>query len=79
MAKTHNIIKRINGNTPKFFKKLRNVGLLIGTIATGILTATTNEGLILPDFVSDVCKWAMVISYVIAAVCQLTFEEGNND
>ena len=75
MAKTHNIIKRIKGNTPAFFRKLRNVGILLGTIAGGFLTATASEGLTMPDFMTEVCKWCVVISIIIASICQLTFEE----
>ena len=34
-----NLIKRAKAPTPKFFRKLRRIGLITGAIAAGILTA----------------------------------------
>ncbi len=34
-----NIVERIQSPTPKFFKKLRNISLLLGTLAASIMAA----------------------------------------
>lgn len=63
-----NIIKRVKNPTPKFFKVLRNVGLVLIAVSGTILTAPVA----LPVIVTSVAGYLAVAGGVISAVSQLT-------
>jgi uncharacterized membrane protein HdeD (DUF308 family) len=63
-----NIIKRAKAPTPKFFKVLRNIGLVIATIGGTILAAP----IVLPVVVTTVGGYLAVAGGVVSAVSQLT-------
>ena len=63
-----NIIKRIYSPTPKFFKVLRNIGLVLAAVGGTILAAPVA----LPAIVVTVGGYVAVAGGVISAVSQLT-------
>jgi uncharacterized membrane protein HdeD (DUF308 family) len=63
-----NIIKRVKSPTPKFFKVLRNIGLVLAAIGGTILAAPVA----LPAIVVTVGGYVAVAGGVISAVSQLT-------
>jgi uncharacterized membrane protein HdeD (DUF308 family) len=63
-----NIIKRAKSPTPKFFKVLRNIGLVLAAIGGTILAAPVA----LPLVVTTIGGYVAVVGGVISAVSQLT-------
>ena len=63
-----NIMQRAAAPTPKFFKKLRNIGLILAAISTTIVTAP----IALPAAVITIAGYAAVGSAVLGAVSQVT-------
>ncbi|EOG6896187.1 conserved hypothetical protein [Flavobacterium psychrophilum] len=63
-----NITKRINAPTPKFFKVLRNIGLVLAAIGGTILAAP----IALPTIVVTIGGYVAVAGGVLSAVSQLT-------
>ena len=66
------IIYRLQSPTPSFFKKLRNIGLILATIATTIATAPVA----LPALVVQIAGYLAVAGGIASAVSQ-TAVEGN--
>jgi hypothetical protein len=66
-----NIIERATAPTPKFFKKLRNIGLILAAISTTIVTAP----IALPAAVITAAVYAAVGSAVLSAVSQVTITD----
>ena len=65
------IINRANAPTPKFFKVLRNVGLVLAAVGGTILAAP----IALPVLVTSVGGYLVVAGGVASAVSQLTVNE----
>lgn len=65
------LFKRLKSPTPKFFKKLRNASLILGAIATGIMTAPVT----MPAFVISFAGYLLVGSTIAAGVSQLPVED----
>jgi uncharacterized membrane protein HdeD (DUF308 family) len=63
-----NIIKRVKSPTPKFFKVLRNIGLVLAAVGGTILAAPVA----LPIIVTTIGGYVAVAGGVISAVSQLT-------
>ena len=63
-----NIIKRVYSPTPKFFKVLRTIGLVLAASGGSILAAPVA----LPVIVTSVAGYLAVVGGVISAVSQLT-------
>ena len=63
-----NIIKRVKSPTPKFFKVLRNIGLVLAAVGGTILAAPVA----LPVIVTTIGGYIAVAGGVISAVSQLT-------
>ena len=63
-----NIIKRVKSPTPKFFKVLRNIGLVLAAVG-GTILATP---IALPVLVTTIGGYVAVAGGVISAVSQLT-------
>ena len=63
-----NIIKRVKSPTPKFFKVLRNIGLVLAAVGGTILAAPVA----LPAIVVTIGGYVAVTGGVISAVSQLT-------
>ena len=63
-----NIIKRVKSPTPKFFKVLRNIGLVLAAVGGTILAAPVA----LPAIIVSVGGYVAVAGGIISAVSQLT-------
>ena len=63
-----NLIQRAAAPTPKFFKKVRNIGLILAAIS-GTLLATP---VALPAIVTTVAGYLAVAGSVASAVSQVT-------
>ena len=65
------IIDRAKAPTPRFFKKLRTVGIVLAGISTAIVTAPVA----LPALVVAVAGYAALAGSVMSVVSQLTVEK----
>jgi len=63
-----NILERINAPTPDFFKRLRNIGLLLAGISAAILASPVT----LPAGIVAVAGYLAVGGTVLSAVSQVT-------
>ena len=63
-----NVIKRAKAPTPKFFKVLRNIGLVLAAVGGTILSAPVT----LPVVLVSIAGYIAVAGGVISAVSQLT-------
>ncbi|WP_310559173.1 hypothetical protein [Flavobacterium sp.] len=68
------LVKRAQAPTPKFFKVLRNVGLVLAAIGGTILAAP----IALPVVLTSVGGYLVVAGGVASAVSQLTVKEDEN-
>jgi uncharacterized membrane protein HdeD (DUF308 family) len=64
------VIRRLTAPTPKFFKVLRNIGLVLGAVGGTILAAP----IALPVVATSIGGYLAVAGGVISAVSQLTKE-----
>lgn len=65
------IVERAISPTPKFFKVLRTIGLVLASVGTAVITAPVA----LPVIVTSIGGYAVVAGGVISAVSQLTVEK----
>ena len=63
-----NILERVNAPTPNFFKKLRNIGLLLAAISAAIIASPIT----LPAALVSVAGYLAVAGTVVSAVSQIT-------
>jgi hypothetical protein len=74
-----NIFERVVSPTPKFFKSIRNIGIMLATISGALLTAP----LALPSMLITVAGYMGIASVVASAVSQTAVTEEalakNND
>ena len=63
-----NILERVNAPTPDFFKKLRNIGLLLAAISTAIIASPV----VLPAALVSLASYLAVAGTVVSAVSQIT-------
>jgi hypothetical protein len=63
-------IERVNAPTPKFFKKVRNIGLILAAVSGTIIAAPVA----LPAVVIQIAGYLAVASGVATAVSQATVE-----
>ena len=66
-----NLLQRLTARTPKFFKKLRNLGLVLGTIGTILLTTPVS----IPAGIITFATYLTVAGTVCASISQATVEE----
>lgn len=64
------VIERVQSPTPKFFKKLRNIGLVLATIATTVVAAPVA----LPAVVIKIAGYLAVAGGIAGAVSQTAVE-----
>ncbi|HEX6913601.1 MAG TPA: hypothetical protein VF145_00080 [Chitinophagaceae bacterium] len=69
------IINRMKKPTPRFFKKLRNIGLAIAAIGGSILTAPAE----LPELLVNIAGYLTVGGTVASAVSQSVTEPSPED
>lgn len=60
------VINRVQAETPKFFKGLRNMGLILAAISATLLTSDVN----LPPLVLKIAEYIAVAGSVMGAVSQ---------
>ena len=65
-----NVIERVSSPTPKFFKKLRNIGLILAAVSGTIIAAPVA----LPVVVIQIATYLGVASTIASAVSQATVE-----
>jgi len=65
-----NLIERVSSPTPKFFKKLRNIGLILAAVSGTIVAAP----IALPAVVIQIAGYLAVASSVASAVSQTAVE-----
>jgi len=65
------IAKRIKSPTPPFFRRLRNIGIMLVAVSTSVLTAPIS----LPVVLTTVAGYLAVSGSVMTAVSQLTIEK----
>lgn len=66
-----NLIERVGAPTPKFFKKLRNIGLILAAVSGTIVAAP----IALPAVVIQIAGYLAVASSVASAVSQTAVED----
>ena len=66
--KNLSLAQRVATPTPPFFKKLRNIALVVGAIAGSIMAAPVA----LPAIVFTIAEYALVACTAISAVSQVT-------
>jgi uncharacterized transporter YbjL len=64
------VIERVQSPTPKFFKKLRNIGLVLATVATTVVAAPVA----LPAVVIKIAGYLAVAGGIAGAVSQTAVE-----
>ncbi len=65
-----NIVKRVKAPTPRLFKTLRTVGLVLAAVSTAIVTAPIT----LPVVVVTIAGYLTVAGSVLSAVSQITVD-----
>jgi hypothetical protein len=63
-----NLIQRASAPTPKFFKKVRNIGLILAAISGTILATPVA----LPALVTTIASYLAVAGSVASAISQVT-------
>ena len=66
-----NLVKRAKAPTPKFFKKVRNIGLILAAVSGSLLAAPVA----LPLIVTQVAGYMAVAGTVATAISQVTTKE----
>lgn len=61
-----NIINRMQGSTPKFFKILRNIGVALAAVSAAVFASPVT----LPTVITDVAGYLAVAGSVMGAVSQ---------
>ena len=61
-----NIMNRMQGNTPKFFKLLRNIGVTLAAVSGAVFAAPVA----LPDIITNIAGYLAVAGSVMGAVSQ---------
>jgi hypothetical protein len=69
-----NLIERIESPTPSFFKKVRNIGLVLAAISATLLTTPVA----LPLVIVKIAGYLAVAGSVASAVCQTATETAEN-
>ena len=69
-----NLFERLSAPTPKFFKRLRNIGLTLAAISGAIMTAPVS----LPAGIVTLAGYLLTASGVLAAVSQLPVDENTD-
>lgn len=70
-----NVLERAQAPTPKFFKVLRSVGIIVATIGGAILTAPIT----LPATLISIAGYLTVAGGVISAISQITVDDKKVD
>ncbi len=66
-----NLVERLQAPTPSFFKKIRNMGLVLGAVGAAVLSAPIS----LPAIVLSVAGYMATAGLVATAVSQAVYKE----
>ena len=66
---------RITADTPAFFKRVINTGIVIGVTCTGILVGISQAGIEPPPIVSEICQIGIAVGIVMAAIAKTAKED----
>ncbi|HTG64957.1 MAG TPA: hypothetical protein VL859_01150 [Flavobacterium sp.] len=66
-----NVIERIKAPTPKFFKRLRSIGLALLAISGSVIAAPV----VLPAVVVSIAGYAALAGGIISAISQVTIDD----
>lgn len=70
------LINRIKACTPRWFKKIRRVGIYVSAIALALLAAgTTVPGFVLPSVLDSFCQWIAVAGITASAISTTAKED----
>ena len=69
-----NLINRIQAPTPKFFRKVRTIGIILAAVSASIMAAPVA----LPVVVVQIAGYLAVAGSVATAVAQTATEENND-
>lgn len=67
------LIKRVKGPTPRFFQKIRNIGLLLTAIGGAIATAPV----VLPAVFTTIAGYVTVAGAIASAISQTAVEDAD--
>ena len=68
-----NLIKRLQGETPKFFKRIIAISMTLSVAAGALLTAPmVVSGFVIPDMLYKFAQWCLVGGVVATAVSKTT-------
>lgn len=70
MQESMTLVERVKAPTPKFFRVIRNIGLLLTAVGTTVITA----GVALPAVVVSVAGYMVAAGAAVAAVSQTTVD-----
>lgn len=65
-------IQRLKEKSPKYFVKLRNFAVMVGTSGVAIMTANTTFNLTLDELFIKIVSYVIVVCVGIAGTSQLT-------
>ena len=68
--KIMNLIDRVSSPTPKFFKTIRNIGIVLAAVSGAILTAPVA----MPVIVVQIATYLAIASTVASAISQAAVE-----
>lgn len=69
-----NVVERLKAPTPKFFKKLQVLGIILAAVS-GTLMNIESKGIELPAVVQHLANWSTIIAGVVTTlVGQLTID-----
>lgn len=66
-----NVLERAQAPTPKFFKVLRSIGLIVAAVGGAIVTAPV----VLPVAVVTIGGYLTVVGGVLSAISQITVDD----
>lgn len=76
MAQEMNFWKRLQGETPKFFKRVTSLAITAAAVGTAILTApNVVPGFVLSDLATKICQYAIVAGIAATVVSQSTVQK----
>lgn len=70
------IIKRLTNESPKFFKRIQAIGIVLGSIGATILLIPSDI-VVLPEIVNKMAGYFVAIGAVAAAVAKSTVKDSS--
>jgi len=70
---------RWKAKTPKFFTRIKNLSITLGSSATAVWVTNESMSLDLHSTILDVCKYIITVSVAMGVTSQLTKVDPTND